>query len=369
MEDRIYEYWAATIQNGYIGGLIDIVEKSGGPRQLYYMKEDDIKKTLQISDKLATHIANCAKDRDIEREYEYMIQNNISYINYKDDNYPDKLKNIPSKPYGLFVKGCLPKKDSKSVAVIGARECTEYGRLMAEYFGDRLARKEVNIISGMAWGIDGIAQMASVQAGGKSYGVLGCGVDIVYPKKNARLYEMLCENGSGIISEYAPKTTAMAKLFPPRNRLISGLSDIVLVVEARAKSGTFITVDMAIQQGKTVMIVPGRLTDDLSVGCIQLLRDGAIPAISADSVLDELYGTKTINRAIKQENNEEMGGDAKCILECLSLDPISIDEIVTKSGINLADVLMLLTELELSGQIECVGNHNYIKKITISSCS
>lgn len=374
MEDRLYDFFAASLQDGYVGRLVEIVEKAGGARNLYNMKDYEIEARLGVSRKMAAHIIKCKEEINLEEAYEEMLGKDIKFVCYRDEDYPEKLKNIPSKPYALFVKGNLPNENSKSVAVVGARECTEYGRLMAEYFGSRLALKKINVISGMAWGIDGIAQMSSIKSGGKSYAVLGCGVDVIYPRKNYELYERLLEEGSGVISEYAPGTRAESRRFPPRNRIISAFSDVVLVVEARERSGTLITVDMANAQGKTIMIVPGRITDPLSVGCLKLMKDGAIPALGIEDVLDELgvmdeeenvvaakekkAGCKKnhcINIDDELSNNEVLlTEDERIIYNAISIDPMDIDSISARLNLPIEKVMVCITSMEMKGIIkEC----------------
>lgn len=376
MEERVYDYWVATLQDGYIGKLIDIADAAGGAAALYEMGEKELRVACQISEKLAAYI--CGKRKDIgllEEEYCKLGVKGISYVNHTDEEFPQKLRNIASPPYGLFVKGQLPSDLTGTVAVIGARECSEYGRLMAEYFADRLAKCGVQIISGMAWGIDGIAQSAALDAGGKSYAVLGCGVDITYPVKNRRLYERLCENGNGVISEYAPGTRAESRRFPPRNRIISGLSDVLLVVEARAKSGTLITVDMAIDQGRTVMVIPGRLTDNLSAGCLKLLYQGALPATSVETVMEQL-GLKGQKSFVKtachgnKGNIEELKihgipAELAGIVNVLALDPKSAEQIASEANIRLPDVLKMLTRLELEGITKEISPGYFVRALDI----
>ena len=369
MEDRIYEYWVATLQDGYIGDIIGIAERAGGARALYEMNAKHMSSKLGITERLAEYIdARKADMRLLEEDYGKLGEKGISYVNHTDSNFPKKLSSIPSPPYGIFVKGQLPNELTPSVAIVGARECSEYGRLMAEFFGSRLAREGVQIISGMAWGIDGIAQMSALAAGGRSFAILGCGVDITYPAKNAVLYRKLCENGNGVISEYAPQTAANARLFPPRNRLISGLCDVLIVVEARTKSGTLITVDMANDQGKTVMIVPGRLTDSLSAGCLNLLYQGALPATSIESVLEQLG----INRQLEfsdiipcdkeDTGNKRVAGDLGRVADILTLDPQSAEMIADKTGMPLPTVMVILTKLEIEGIAKEVWPGNFVRE-------
>ena len=361
MEDRIYDYWVATLQDGYLGKLTELVARAGDARSFYELSESQMR-NLGISQRLADYITDRKKDRDsIKRDYESLEKKGISYVNHSDKDFPARLKGIPTPPYGLFVRGSLPDGSRPKVAVIGSRECSEYGRIMAEYFGGNLARNGIDIISGMAWGIDGIAQSAALAAGGRSYGVLGCGVDITYPSKNMVLYRKLCKNGNGLISEYAPGTAAEARRFPPRNRIISGLCDVLIVVEARAKSGTLITVDMAIDQGRTVMVVPGRLTDSLSAGCINLMYQGALPATSIDTVLEQLGMTVTSKRlkrsrrsecevaVVEKRDEKRLPEDMKTVAEQLTIDPRSTDEIAELSGVPVKNVMIILSKLEMEG--------------------
>ena len=221
--------------------------------------------------------------------YGRMRERGIFLVTEDEPQFPERLSRIPDKPYALYFAGRLPQAEKRAVAVIGARECTAYGRYMAEQFGAAFAKAGIQVISGMARGIDGIGQTAALKEGGYSLGVLGCGVDICYPGENRELYETLLAVG-GICSEYPPGTEPRAVLFPPRNRIISGLCDAVLVVEAREKSGTLITVDMALEQGREVYALPGRATDPLSGGCNRLIRQGAGLASSPEEVLEELMG-------------------------------------------------------------------------------
>lgn len=217
-----------------------------------------------------------------------MTETKSEYTVYKSDaDYPERLRTIPHSPSKLYVRGELPDNDKPSVAIIGARDCSSYGRDMAKWFGIELARAGVQIISGMARGIDGISQSAALKAGGKSFAVLGCGIDVCYPTENRYIYDALFDCG-GIISEFPPGTQPLARNFPSRNRIISGLADIILVVEAREKSGTLITVDYALSQGKDVFAIPGRLGDQRSAGCNALIHMGAFMALSPGDILEAL---------------------------------------------------------------------------------
>ena len=204
-----------------------------------------------------------------------------------EPDFPERLLSIPDPPFGLFYKGRLPSGNLRSCAVIGSRMCSAYGASEARIFARRLSKSGVQIISGMARGVDGIAGEEAVQTKGMSFAVLGGGADICYPKENRKLYDALCLQG-GVLSEYPPGTQPKAPLFPVRNRLISGLADVLLVIEAREKSGTLITVDRALEQGKSVYALPGRVSDSTSSGCNKLIMQGAQIAVSPEYLLEDL---------------------------------------------------------------------------------
>lgn len=225
--------------------------------------------------------------------YDKLLKHGISFVPITDPGYPCRLHDVPDPPFGLYVKGNSALLESRLpvAAVIGTRECSEYGRLIAKQAGKICAQRNMILVSGMARGIDGIAQGAALEAGGCSVGVLGCGVDICYPACNRRIYEKLVSEGA-VVSEYLPGTAPHASLFPPRNRIISGLSDALIVVEAREKSGTGITIDMALEQGKDVYVVPGRLTDPLSAGCNRIISQGAQIIFNMEETVAEIAGVR-----------------------------------------------------------------------------
>lgn len=270
-KDKPYKYWLMNVKGFGKKRKLSLLQKFGSAEEIFAAKEKVL--CAAAGETVAGKIQESKKDWDIFTEYEKLCGQKIKFTCYGDTDYPDRLSEIPDAPFALYYQGHLPSDEIPAVAVIGARACSEYGVYAAKEFGSKLAEMGIQIISGLAMGIDGIAQEAALTANGESFGVLGCGVDICYPKSNRHLYEK-CRQQGGVLSEYPPGTEPKAALFPPRNRIISGLSDIVVVVEAREKSGTLITVDMALEQGREVFAVPGRITDSLSRGCNRLFRQG-----------------------------------------------------------------------------------------------
>lgn len=307
------------------------------------------------------------------RRYERMRERGIFFLPAWHEDYPDRLKGIADAPAALYGKGKLPETSQKAVAVIGARACSGYGKEAAGYFASGLAKAGVTVVSGMARGVDGIAGLAALEAGGISVAVLGCGVDICYPTENQSLYERLEKEGC-LLSEYPPGTQPQARLFPPRNRIISGLADLVLVIEAREKSGTLITVDMALEQGRDVFAVPGRITDRCSAGCNRLIGNGAGMAVSVSQVLQELGITPADNcggqKAADADPNapgRPFSARALAVLDC---NPKSLDEIhalVLADGKNPAPTALQLMQelvlLSLEGEVGSSAGMYFLRKI------
>ena len=343
-----------------------LLAEYGTEEEIYKLDSNIIKKTSLLTDKQKEEFFQAKQHLDIERFREEMLERGICLTTMTMEDYPLKLRHIDNRPYNLFYVGRLPDNDRRSVAIIGARNCSEYGKNMAEYFGREMARAGVQVISGMASGIDGMAQMSAIANGGYSAGILGCGVDICYPRSNYCLYKELIGKGC-LISEYAPSEKPLAKNFPIRNRIISGLADLLLVIEAREKSGTAITVEMALEQGKDVFAVPGRNCDSLSYGCNKLIYDGAGIAISANCILEALGIDDKADEGISVERKL-----ANAILSCDNERQRNICKVIaagnnspTKILEALGDeepeyVLATLVELMVKGALTSKGSLYYL---------
>jgi len=278
-----YLCWLDRIKGLGSVSKINLMEAFGSAREVYFGKERLIR---YILDNKKWKLFEEAKKEDPDNAFELMITQDIRMVAYMQKEYPKKLIHIPDPPFCIYYKGQLPDEDLPSVAIIGARECSGYGEYIAKELGKKLGSLGIQVISGMARGIDGISQTAALKEGGSSYGVMGCGVDICYPKSNQNVYDTLLSKG-GILSSYLPGTMPQARLFPPRNRIVSGLADVLVVIEARQQSGTSITVEMALEQGREIYAVPGRVTDRLSDGCNKMIKEGAHVFLSPeDFVLD-----------------------------------------------------------------------------------
>ena len=293
---------------------------------------------------------------------EEKLEEKILRISSKSAEYPEKLNNYPKMPEILFVKGRLPDRKKPSIAIVGARACSTYGRIQAFRYAKVLSSAGVQIISGMAYGIDAEAHKGALEGGTATYAVLAGGVDICYPAGNKALYERILRERGGIISEQPPGMRARNYFFPARNRIISGLADMVLIVEAREKSGSLITAQWALDQGKTVYAIPGPVNEDLSIGCHKLIYDGAGIAYSPEILLREL-GMNYENK-VKSDSKNDLGlaSDLKLVYSCLDLRPKSTDFLIQKTGLPPRQIGSLLLELKLSGLIREIGRHYYIKE-------
>lgn len=297
-----------------------------------------------------------------QEEYRRLKERGIRFITPYGEDYPQRLRHIYSYPMGLFVRGCLPDEGKPAVAIVGARGCSEYGEQLAAEFAKTLAQEGVEIISGLALGIDGAAHRGALKAGCPTYGVLGCGVNICYPSSNYRLYERMMTCG-GVLSEFPLDMRPRQHHFPMRNRIISGLSDVVLVVEAKEKSGSLITVETGLEQGKEIFAVPGRVTDYLSSGCNQLIQQGAHLAISPYDIL-EFLGVKCQKELILHEKNVNgLAKKEKMVYSCLDFKPKHLETIVSESGLPVSECMGILLELELGGYVFRSANHYYGKKL------
>ena len=285
----------------------------------------------------------------------------IRQISSKSAEYPQKLNNYPKMPEILFVKGNLPDAKKPTAAIVGARACSPYGRIQAFRYAKILSSAGVQIISGMAYGIDAEAHKGALEGGTPTYAVLAGGVDICYPSGNRPLYARILRENGGILSEQPPGMRARNYFFPARNRIISGLADLVLIVEAREKSGSLITAQWALDQGKIVYAVPGPVNEALSMGCHKLIYDGAGIAYSPEILLREL-GLNCENKVKSPEKNDlGLASDLKLVYSCLDLRPKNPDYIVRKTGFSPAQVSNCLVELTLRGLIRESGRHYYVK--------
>lgn len=283
----------------------------------------------------------------------------IQFTSCEQSDYPKLLRSIRDFPYGIFYKGRLPAEEKKQIAVVGARVCTHYGKHLAEQLAGQIAQAGGEVVSGAAYGIDGAAQWAALSAGGASFAVVGGGVDCRYPRANDRLYDRLEKEG-GVLSEFPPGTKPLRYHFPLRNRIISGLSEIVTVIEAKHGSGSLITADYALEQGRTVLAVPGRLDDELSRGCNELIAQGAGVILSPESFAEQVFPDFRQQKKNKV-SDIALAPSEKLVYSSLDLHSKSLWELEECTSLSLADLSGSLLALEARGLIREVERNYYVK--------
>ena len=304
--------------------------------------------------------------RDHDMEYENLEQTEIRLVTKEDEEYPEKLRNLFSAPRYFYYKGILPAQ-TPAVAIIGARNCSPYGSEIARRIARELAEQGVGVISGLAYGVDKAAHDGALAGGGPTFAVLGCGPDICYPKCHKGTYDRICSEGGGILSEYPPGTQPLSWFFPQRNRIIAGLSDGILVTEARKKSGTLITVSFGLEYGKNIYAIPGRIDDGVSEGCNYLIREGAKLTLSATDILEDIAAVKPVKKLKKEVQkcrNYEflkklLASNEKMVYASLRLKPKHIEEIRKETKLSPEVLAEILYKLCSYGCIKRYGQAYY----------
>ena len=282
-----------------------------------------------------------------EEEIEKAKRLNVEIIPFTSEKYPKRLLNIQQPPLVLYVKGEL--KENPAVAVVGSRRCSSYGRSVAYRLGKFLSENGITVVSGLALGIDSAAHRGALSGGGNTVAVLGSAIDMVYPLENRPLAEKIVEKGGAVVSEFPLGTKARKEFFPRRNRIVSGLSDCVVVVEAAERSGTFITVNYALEQGKDVLAVPGSIDSPFSKGTNRLIKEGAPPLTDFKEIFEIVPQLKKAKE--KKEIPEELSEIYSLLLE----KPLTADQIAQITERNPQEISVILTKLELKNLVKREG--------------
>jgi DNA processing protein len=336
-----------------------LVEHCGSLEAAWNASTNDLR-AAGLDAKTSAALADARQRIDLDGELARLAQMGIRVLTLDDADYPRLLREAPAAPPLLYVRGSLAAVDEWAVAVVGTRSPTSYGKEATRAIVGELAQRGVTIISGLAMGIDSIAHQAALDAGGRTMAVLACGLDVIYPERNRAMAQQISEQGA-LISDYPLHTRPHAANFPPRNRIISGLSLGVLVVEAGIKSGALITVEFALEQGRDVFAVPGHIFSAKSHGTHRLIRDGAALVGSADDLLEAL---NLHTAQIQQELHEAAPPDdpnQAALLRHLSAEPQHIDVIARACGLAAPTVAATLTVLELTGWVRQVGPMEYVR--------
>ncbi|KNY28390.1 DNA-processing protein DprA [Pseudobacteroides cellulosolvens] len=356
-EQLIYWVWLNSIPGFGPVKCSKLINFFEHPKNIWHASEAELNKATFLNRQAIKSLMDGKFREDAYKHLKVAKDQKIDIITIRDEKYPYYLKNIYDPPIILYVRGNILKNE-KCIAVVGARRATYYGIKMAESLSYTLAGVGLTVVSGMARGIDTNAHKGAKETG-RTIGVLGCGADIAYPPENRGLISEVTQKGA-VISEYPPGTPPVPSNFPARNRIISGMSIGVVVIEAGERSGSLITAEFALEQGREVFAVPGNISSMNSKGTNKLIKDGAKIVTSVEDILEELinYGitdsgdTKHSYRTYDEALFKGLNSEERKLVECLKLEPLHIDELTKKSGFSIKVVGSLLVMLELKGVVE-----------------
>lgn len=351
MIDENLAIWALSEVKGLgFAGLKRLLDRYGKASSVFGQSPGSLAENELINEKLAAKIV---KDKDwdsVQTEFQKTFADGCSFISITDPDYPRRLKNISDPPPYFYYFGDLKVLDKPCLAVVGSRQPSDYGRRITRAIVGELAVSGVTIVSGLAFGIDSVAHDRALKSGGATAAVCGNGLDIIYPAGNRKLAEGIVRSGC-LISEFRKGTKPESYNFPVRNRIISGLSDGVLVVEAKERSGALITANLAADQGREVLAVPGNIDNELSKGPNSLLRQGAAPVSCAQDIFDYFRWHKSKANERLSRERPNLSGEEKNVFDHLSVEPIHLDDLMRKTGLGPGKTAEVLLKLELKGFI------------------
>lgn len=347
-------YWLGwqIVLPGSAKRIRELVKKFGSPGAAWRVGSKDLEALGGFAPNVVEELIQRRKAVDPFAELEKLQKAGIKYIISDENTYPEQLKNIFDPPPGLFMRGNMIPGDNVAVAMVGSRKPTPYGIAVAEKLAAEMGRAGITVVSGLARGIDTAAHRGALKVGGRTVAVLGCGVDVVYPRENKRIQEQIVDAGA-VVSEFPPGARPEAWHFPVRNRIISGLSRCVVVVEAAEKSGALITTDFALEQGRDVLAVPGNISNPLSRGPNRLIKQGARLVEGPQDILDEMGVTSLFGGGDAPNVLEppQINDHERFILNLLSQEPVALDSIIEKVGLASQQVLAALMFLEVKGLV------------------
>ncbi len=317
----------------------------------------DFEEIASVTDNLIAENIKMAREINVEKELKFIEKEEIKILLYLDDAYPERLKEITDFPPVLFVKGDTSIFSGHCIAVIGTRSPSSYGESMAKKFSYELAQSGVVIVSGMARGIDSISHQSAIDAGGKTIAVLGSGIDKIYPPENKKLYYKIAKRGA-VISEFPIGMPPYPGNFLKRNRIISGLSEGVLVIEAPEKSGVFSTVNWALMQGKDVFALPSNITNERGAGTNKLIKEGAYLVTSVKDILNILKIYPEYEKKVKEV---KISPEEEKIFSLISFEPVHFDKLLEESEKNMGELSSLLLSLEIKGLIKQLPGKYYVR--------
>ncbi|WP_291633022.1 DNA-processing protein DprA [Clostridium sp.] len=353
-----YDIWFSLVKLSPRNKL-KLINDFHSTQQIWYYGVHN-KKTEYFKNTLIDVLTNAWNIDEIAKVKRNLEANEIKTIQYYEDEYPSKLKNYDDAPFTLFYKGnILPLNEGYNISIVGSRKYSNYGKDATKIICSDLSTNNINIISGMAKGIDTFAHESCLDNEGYTCAVLGSGIDVVYPRENLKLFNKIVERGC-VISEFLPGTQPYAYNFPLRNRIISALSEIIIVVEAGEKSGSLITANLALEQGKDVMAVPGSIFSFESKGTNKLIKDGAFPLTCSNDIFD-LMGIdikKVKNTTTEKSFNTKIH---EVIYGIINDSPLHINDIIRITSIDIKQLYEVLFEMQIKNQILCLSGNYYVR--------
>jgi len=371
--DQITEDRIAAIRLAMVSGVgprirQSLIERFGSAIEVFLAGPSELREVKGVGPKLMNAIVRAVDEIDVPAEIQRCRENGIRILIETDDDYPRMLKEVCDPPGVLFVRGELRETDGLSVAIVGTRHPTTYGRQQAERLAGCLARAGLTVISGLARGVDGVAHRGAIDAGGRTVAVLGSGVMNIYPPEHKNLADDIAQSAGAVVSENPPLTAPQGGMFPQRNRIISGMTLGTIVIEAAYRSGALITARHAMEQNREVFALPGRVDNRMAGGCNRLIRDGATLIESVDDVLEQLgplvepiAGSGDDGRTVRSPAELQLNDIERAILDLVEADGTPIDTVITGSGMAAHQVIATLSVLEMRRLVRRTGGGTVVR--------
>jgi len=355
--------WLALSSVPNVGPIrfISLVKHFGSPEAVLSASEKELSDFPEIGTVIASNIKRKVDWKLAEKQLELMEKNQAQFLTFKDEAYPENLKSIYDPPPYFFIKGEIREDDKNAIAIVGCRAASPYGKQIAEKIGRELAKRGITIVSGLAWGIDSVGHLSALEENGRTIAVFGSGLDVIYPSENKKLVERIVQNGA-IVSEFLLGTKPEAPNFPRRNRLISGLSLGVVIVEAGAKSGALLTAQSALEQNREVFAIPGNVGAKTSEGTNRLIKQGAKLVTSVEDILEEIEVFAKAQEKKKPEIDLSCLSDSeRNIFQLVSNEPYHIDRIAQDTSMTTSQALSALLSLELKGLVRQLSGKMFVR--------
>jgi DNA processing protein len=355
--------WLALSTVPNVGPIrfVSLVKHFGSPEAVLSAPEKELADFPEVGPVIASNIKRKVDGELVDKQWGLIEKNQVRILTFKDEAYPENLKSIYDPPPFLFIKGEIKKEDKNAIAIVGCRAASSYGKQIAEKIGRELAKRGITVVSGLAWGIDSIGHLSALEENSRTIAVFGSGLDVIYPPENRKLAERIILNGA-ILSEFFLGTKPERQNFPRRNRLISGLSLGVVIIEAGAKSGALLTACHALEQNREVFAVPGNIGAKTSEGTNQLIKQGAKLVTSVEDILEELnLFAKTQEKEKLQVDVSSLSDIEKDIFQLITSEPHHIDKIAQDTSMSTAQALSALLSLELKGLVKQLSGKMFVR--------